>query len=147
KGAEVGVKEEVGLGKRALSSLTKHATGPNTDHRPPIINPRTGIPAAPPSPHTHLFACVCSSRSRMSYYPDPVSSCQAPPPVDCLPLMRSSVSLAVALFPHLQPPVISYTPNSAPSRGLHTHFTLQEVPNSPEYSPNSKCALGDGSTL
>ncbi|KAI2653848.1 SAGA complex subunit spt20 [Labeo rohita] len=74
---------------------------------------------------------------RMSYYLDPVSSCQTLQPPDCLGVMRSSGGMAVTVVPHMQPPVVCHPQNPAPPRPLYgQHITLQEVPNGPEYSPN-----------
>ncbi|XP_067245721.1 protein C-ets-1 isoform X1 [Chanodichthys erythropterus] len=78
----------------------------------------------------------------MSYYLDPVSSCQTLQPPDCLGVMRASGGMAVTMVTHMQPPAVCHPQNPAPPRPLYTHhITLQEVPNGPEYSPNDlECA-------
>ncbi|XP_048023763.1 protein C-ets-1 isoform X6 [Megalobrama amblycephala] len=78
----------------------------------------------------------------MSYYLDPVSSCQALQPPDCLGVMRASGGMAVTMVTHMQPPAVCHPQNPAPPRPLYAHhITLQEVPNGPEYSPNDlECA-------
>ncbi|ROL52902.1 hypothetical protein DPX16_8465 [Anabarilius grahami] len=74
---------------------------------------------------------------RMSYYLDPVSSCQALQPPDCLGVMRANGGMAVTMVTHMLPPAVCHPQNPAPPRPLYAHhITLQEVPNGPEYSPN-----------
>ncbi|XDV29731.1 hypothetical protein PO909_032778 [Leuciscus waleckii] len=93
-----------------------------------------GTPASalyPSSPKTIQASITAAPARRMSYYLDPVSSCQALHPPDCLGVMRTSGGMAVSLVPHTQSPAVFHP---APPRPLYGHhITLQEVPNGPEY--------------
>ncbi|XP_016369531.1 uncharacterized protein LOC107709549 [Sinocyclocheilus rhinocerous] len=78
---------------------------------------------------------------RMSYYLDPVSSCQALQLPDCLGVMRSSGGMAVTVVPHMQLPAVCHPQTPAPPRPQYgQHITLQEVPNGAELSPSEKAS-------
>ncbi|CAM4576340.1 unnamed protein product [Leuciscus chuanchicus] len=128
--------------KCALSFLSKDDPGTHRSDSPPqtafseSTEERSRPSAAFGSPRViYMFewqaSITAAPARRMSYYLDPVSSCQALHPPDCLGVMRTSGGMAVSLVPHTQSPAVFHP---APPRPLYGHhITLQEVPNGPEY--------------